>query len=104
MLKYIISLAILLPIPAFAQSRYYRGECIKVVEDYVAGHYNRYGYWVPGYRRIREVPSVCPYSPVPDYIPGYTPLPAPRYIEPVCGRSTINILGIPIIGTTVDCQ
>ena len=115
MLKYLLPLVLFAPLPSFAQY-IPRAECYRESRTWVAGYTDRYGYWRPGYYRVVPVPAACPYSPVPGYVPGYTPVPVvvpgpipyePRYYPPaapICGKSTLDILGIPIIGSTNICQ
>lgn len=115
MLKYILPLALFIPFPSFAQY-IPQGECVRMSRTWVAGYTDQYGIWRPGYYRVAPVATPCPYSPVPDYVPGYTPVivpgpipyyPRPRYYPTpatVCGKSTLDILGIPIIGSTNVCQ
>lgn len=116
MLKYLLPLALFIPVPAFAQ--YVPQECVRMTRTWVAGYTDAYGIWRPGYYRVVPVATACPYSPVPGYVPGYTPIPPvvpgplpyypyPRYYPTpatMCGKSTLDILGIPIIGSTNVCQ
>lgn len=47
---------------------------------------------------VNQIPVVAPYYPY-RYGYGYG-----YYRTPACGSSTINVLGIPILGSTTICQ
>lgn len=115
MLKYLLPLILFIPIPSFAQY-VPDGACVRPSRTWVGGYTDRYGNWRPGYYQVAPIYTPCPYSPVPGYVPGYTPVivpgPVPYYPysgyyrmpASMCGKSTLDILGIPIIGSTNICQ
>lgn len=107
MLKYFLPFVLFSPLCVVPAAHANHNVCVTTQTRTVPGYYDQYGrYWGP--QTIEEdVVTPC-------YVTGYVPpvgRPAPypgntRYIPsvPICGKSTLDILGIPIIGSTNICQ
>lgn len=56
---FLISLLLIPPIPAVAQSVRVYGECYRNIEEYVPGYYTSSGQFVGGYVRTRRESTYC---------------------------------------------
>jgi hypothetical protein len=109
MLKYLLPLVLFVPFAATPARSQYNNVCVRTKSTTVQGYYDQYGRWWGPQTIQEDVAEPC-------YVTGYVPpvgRPAPywgntRYIGPgyipMCGKSTLDILGIPIIGSTNVCQ
>jgi hypothetical protein len=108
MLKYLLPLILIIPATVYVPVKADQ-LCVRTKSVTYQGYYDEYGIWWGPQTVQQDVFESC-------YISGYVPpvgRPAPyvgniqhfrsRYI-PLCGKSTLTILGIPIIGSTNICQ